>query len=98
MSMFSKARAFFAGTVAAGAVVLAAAPWMAAEVSLGTLALLCGAAVLMELMQVSGDESSADPADTGPFSFSSAVHIAAILIIGPWVAAVVAAFGVLAVD
>lgn len=98
MSMVSKAHAFFAGTVAAGAAVLAAAPWMAAEVSLGTLALLGGAAVLMELMQVSGDESSADPADSGPFSFSSAVHIAAILIIGPWVAAAVAAFGVLAVD
>jgi HD-GYP domain-containing protein (c-di-GMP phosphodiesterase class II) len=98
MSTVWKARAFFAGTVAAGAAVLAAAPWMAAEVSLGTLALLGAAAVLMELVQVSGDESSTDPADAGPLSFSSAVHIAAILIIGPWVAAAVAAFGVLAVD
>jgi HD-GYP domain-containing protein (c-di-GMP phosphodiesterase class II) len=98
MSTVWKARAFFAGTVAAGAAVLAAAPWMAAEVSLGTLALLGAAAVLMELVQISGDESSTDPAAAGPLSFSSAVHIAAILIIGPWVAAAVAAFGVLAVD
>lgn len=98
MSAVSKARALVAGTIAAGAAVLAAAPWMAAEAQLGTLALLGAAVVLMELMQVPSDDGSPDTGDAGPLSFSSAVHVAAILVIGPWTAALVAAFGVLAVD
>lgn len=98
MSAASKAQALVVGTVAAGAAVLAAAPWMASEATLGTLALLGAAAVLMELAQVASDESSPDSGDTAPLSFSSAVHVAAILIIGPWTAALVAAFGVVCVD
>ena len=93
-----KARALFAGTVAAGAGVLIAVPFERHSASVATLALLAAAVVLTELVQVSGDESSLDPTDSQSFSFSSGIHLAAALIIGPWTAAFVAAFGVVTVD
>jgi putative nucleotidyltransferase with HDIG domain len=98
MRAASKVRALVVGTVAAGTAVLAAAPWMAADASVATLALLGAAVVVMELIHVPGDESSGDPGDAHSLSFSSSVHIATVLIVGPWTAAVIAAFGVLVVD
>jgi hypothetical protein len=93
-----KARALVGGTIAAGAAIVAAAPFEATPPSLAALALLGAAVVATELLQVESDESSLDPGDAHGISFSSGVHIAIAIIVGPWTAAATAAFGVLAVD
>jgi putative nucleotidyltransferase with HDIG domain len=93
------ARAWLLGTVAVGGCMLAAALFLRrSDASLATLALLGAAVVLAELFEVPKDESSFDPGDAHSLSFSSSIHLAAILLIGPWTAALVAAFGVLVVD
>lgn len=92
------ARAWVAGTVLLGGGTLVAALVQRAEAPLQTLALLTAAVVFAELLQVPSDESSAEPGDAHALSFSSGVHIAAALLIGPWTAALVAAFGVVVVD
>jgi hypothetical protein len=92
------ARAWVAGTVALGIGVLAAALVERSEAPLETLALLGAAVIFTELFQVPSDETSAEPGDAHVLSFSAGVHIAAALLIGPWTAALVAAFGVVSVD
>jgi HD-GYP domain-containing protein (c-di-GMP phosphodiesterase class II) len=89
---------FVLGTIGLGAGALALAGVRAVEVSLGSLALLGAAVVLTELFQVESDDDSIDPVDAQSFSFSSGVHVAGILILGPWAAALAAAFGVVVVD
>jgi putative nucleotidyltransferase with HDIG domain len=94
-----KARAWLLATIAVGGgVLLAAVLLRRTDASLATLALLGAAVVLTELFQVPEDDSSLDPGDAHPVSFSSSIHLAAVLIIGPWTGALVAAFGVLVVD
>jgi putative nucleotidyltransferase with HDIG domain len=92
------ARSLILATTTAGIGVVVAAATRAADVSLATVALLGAAVVLTELFQVPNDESSGDPDEAHHFSFSSAVHVAAVAIAGPWAAALVAAFGVVTVD
>jgi HD-GYP domain-containing protein (c-di-GMP phosphodiesterase class II)/diacylglycerol kinase len=94
----AKARVFVHATVLLGACVLAAAVLQVDTSSPATIALLCVAVLLTELLQVSSDEETLDPSDAQTFSFSSGVHVATILLVGPWAAAIVAAFGVLVVD
>jgi putative nucleotidyltransferase with HDIG domain len=93
-----KARGLLIGTLTAGTTVLAAAAVKAAGAPHATLALLGAAVVLTELIQIQSDEHSPDPGDAHSLSFSSGVHIAAVLLVGPWTAALVAAFGVVVVD
>ena len=94
-----KARAWLLATIAAGGgVLLAAVLLRRTDASLATLALLGAAVVLTELFQVPEDDRSLDPGDAHPVSFSSSIHLAAVLIIGPWTGALVAAFGILVVD
>ncbi|HYM63141.1 MAG TPA: HD domain-containing phosphohydrolase [Gaiellaceae bacterium] len=93
-----KARGLVIGMVTAGTTVLAVAAVKAAGAPYATLALLGAAAILTELIQISSDDSSSDPGDAHSFSFSTGVHIAAVLLVGPWAAALVAAFGVIVVD
>jgi putative nucleotidyltransferase with HDIG domain len=94
-----KARAWLLATIGAGGgVLLAAVLLRRTDASLATLALLGAAVVLTELLQVPEDDSSLDPGDAHPVSFSSSIHLAAVLIIGPWTGALVAAFGILVVD
>jgi putative nucleotidyltransferase with HDIG domain len=98
MRVAMTARGLILATTTAGLGVVVAGAAQAADVSLATVALLGAAVVLTELFQVSNDESSGDPDDAHHFSFSSAVHLAAVAIAGPWLAALVAAFGVVTVD
>jgi putative nucleotidyltransferase with HDIG domain len=98
MRVSLRARAFIVGTVALGVGVVAVAAVKAASAPLGTLALLGAAVAVTELFEVAGDDGSHDPIDAYTFSFSSGIHVAAILMLGPWAAALVAAFGVLGVD
>src|SRR5712691_4983053 len=93
-----KARALVGGTAALGLAALAFAFLKAASMPLSTLALLGAAVALTELFQVSADESSPDSARGSSFSFSSGVHIASVIMLGPWAGAIVGAFGVVAVD
>jgi putative nucleotidyltransferase with HDIG domain len=94
-----KARSWLLATIAAGGGVLLAAVFLRrTDASIATLALLGAAVVLTELFQVAEDDNSLDPGDAHPVSFSSSIHLAAVLIVGPWTGALVAAFGVLAVD
>ena len=92
------ARVWVLGISSIGAGVLLAALFARTHASTAVIALLLAAAVATELIQVAKDESSPDPGDAHSFSFSTGVHIAAILIIGPWTGALVAAFGVLVAD
>jgi putative nucleotidyltransferase with HDIG domain len=92
------ADAFVAGTTVLGAAVLALSGVLVTRLSLAPLALLGAGVIATELLQVSADDESLDPSDAQTFSFSSGVHIAAILTLGPWAAALAAAFGVLVVD
>lgn len=98
MTVPAKARVLITVTVALGAAVLLAAVVQVDTSRSATLALLCLAVLLTELLQVSGEDETLDPSDAQTFSFSSGVHIATILLVGPWAAALVAAFGVFAVD
>jgi HD-GYP domain-containing protein (c-di-GMP phosphodiesterase class II) len=98
MRLTFKARAFVGGTAALGLGAVAVAVFEVAAVPVSTLALLGAAVALTELLQVSGAESSPDPRGGSTFSLSSGIHIAAILMLGPWAGAIVGAFGVVAVD
>jgi HD-GYP domain-containing protein (c-di-GMP phosphodiesterase class II) len=98
MTVPAKARVLITVTVALGAAVLLAAVLQLDTSRPATLALLCLAVLLTELLQVSGEDETLDPSDAQTFSFSSGVHIATVLLVGPWAAALVAAFGVVVVD
>ena len=94
----AQARVLLAATFGLGFSILAAAVLRGGLSDLSTLALFATAVVLTELFQVEDDESSLDPRDAHISSFSTAVRFAAILVLGPWAAALVGAFGVVAVD
>src|SRR5438128_5494213 len=94
----AQARVLMAATFGLGISILAAAVLRGGLADLSTLALFATAVVLTELFQVEDDETSLDPRDAHISSFSTAVRFAAVIVLGPWAAALVAAFGVGAVD
>lgn len=94
----AQARALMAAVVLLGIAVVVFAAANGELTPFATLALLATAAVLTEVFQIPSDETSLDPSDAHTTSFSTSVHFAAVLILGPWAAAVVAAVGVLSVD
>ena len=93
-----QARALVLVTIAGGLAITALAALRVVDVPRATLALLALGAIATELFQVEADESSRDPVDTQPFSFSSGVHLASVLVLGPWAGAIVAVTGVVVVD
>jgi len=98
MRVLGRERAFAAGIVGLGLVGAVAAVVESRSVPFSTLALLAAAAVLSEYFQVDSDDRAADPADEKTFSFSSGIHLAAVIIAGPWAAALVAGLGVVVAD
>lgn len=94
----SRAGAFAAGTAVLGLGVAVIAAFAAADVSLTILTLLGAAIVLTELIQVPNAGSGMDGAEGQGCSFSSSVQMAAVMVLGPLPAALVAALGVLTVD
>jgi len=60
--------------------------------------LLAIAAIATELLEVRSGAGTLDGSESHAFSFSSGIHLAAVMIVGPWQAALVAAGGVLVVD
>jgi HD-GYP domain-containing protein (c-di-GMP phosphodiesterase class II) len=81
------------GTILLGCAVAAVGAWKAAGVSLTTLTLFLAAATLTELFEQSDRERSREPIEHEPFRLASVVLVAAILMLGPWSAAVVAVAG-----
>ena len=61
--------------------------------SLGTLALLTAAFLVAELVQRSDDELLPEPLEGERFSLSAPVHVAAIIVLGGWAAALVGLIG-----
>src|SRR5919204_6809910 len=98
MRAITSARVLMMVTLTLGSGVIVAALLLRTDAPLGVLALLGAAVVLTEMLQVPSDESSPDPGDAHSFSLSTGVHYAAVMIIGPWTAALVAAFGVVVAD
>jgi HD-GYP domain-containing protein (c-di-GMP phosphodiesterase class II) len=64
--------------------------------SLTSLALFLAAVILVELVEESDHERSRGPIQLERFRLASAVHIAALIVLGPWAGAVVAGVGVAA--
>lgn len=92
----AEARVLRAATIVAGATALAAALFQAPLEARAALSLLLAGVVLAELLEITGG-GDAD-VEAPRFSFSSAVHLAAVLLLGAWAAVLVAVFGVLTVD
>jgi HD-GYP domain-containing protein (c-di-GMP phosphodiesterase class II) len=92
------ARVFVGVTVAAAAVVLVALATLLELPTLAQLALFGAAACLAEHFQVETDDVALHAGGARRFSFSSGVHLAAVIVAGPLVAAVAAVIGVLLVD
>jgi len=93
-----RARILVAATIGIGGVAIVTAAIRTPTSALPALAVLAAVAALSELFTIPADSGSLNPLDAHGFSFSVAVHIAAVLILGPWPAALIAAFGVLAAD
>ena len=93
-----KTRLFIGATVVAGSAATAVALVHEGQHLGATLGFLAAAAILGELIEVRGHPRSLDGGGSHAFSFSSGVHVAAVLLLGPWGAVVVAAAGVLVVD
>ena len=66
------------------------------EHSLTSLALFLAAVILVELVEESDHERSRSPIHLERFRLASAVHIAALIVLGPWAGALVAGVGVAA--
>ena len=93
MPFLTRSRASDAAVVALGALLVAAAGFASLDASATTLTLLVAAYVLAEALQHADDEL----AEGQRFSLAAPVHVAAILVAGPWPAAVVAIVGTWAV-
>ena len=98
MSPPARARALILAAASLGLVTVCVAALHVSALSTSTLALLAAAVVITELVQVPGDHNALDELDGFPFSFSTGIHIATVLILGPWAGALVAAFGVVVAD
>jgi len=92
-----KARLFVGAILGIGCTFFAVAAAKAASMPLAALAFLAAAVVFTELFEVASPKAALGPG-LGSISFSSAVHIAAAVLLGPWGAALVAGFGVLVAD
>src|SRR6266566_4943669 len=84
------------GTIPIGVAAVGAGVWKAFEAPQTALALFLATAIVVELFEEAGRERSREPVQTRRFQLAAAVQVAAILLLGPWVAALVAVVGVVA--
>jgi HD-GYP domain-containing protein (c-di-GMP phosphodiesterase class II) len=82
-------------TVAAGFGVIAAGALVASQRSLTAVTLLAAAALAAELLEEPEELRSRAPIGPGAFRVASSVHVAAVIVLGPWRGAFVAGTGVL---
>ncbi len=90
-------RYFLTGTIAVGVGLVVVAARSIDGAPRATFALLAAAVILGELLFVSGTQSLSGEVNSD-FSFSTGVHLAAVLLLGPLPAVLIAVFGVLVVD
>jgi HD-GYP domain-containing protein (c-di-GMP phosphodiesterase class II) len=84
-------------TIALGFAVLVASAVKTVGEPAATVAAFAAVALLAELSQGARDEFASGEIDERPFSVTAPVHLAAILVAGPWAAAAIAGFAALAV-
>ena len=82
-------------TLAAGLGVIAAGALAAAHEPLTALTLLAAAALAAELLEEPEELRSRAPLGAASFRVASGVHVAAVIVLGPWRGALVAGAGVL---
>jgi HD-GYP domain-containing protein (c-di-GMP phosphodiesterase class II) len=86
-----------AATVLFAGALLGAAVYESLGTSTEKLALFAAAAIAAEALQRTHDELLPDALESERFSSSAPVHLAAFVVAGPWVAAVAAAWSIVAV-
>jgi putative nucleotidyltransferase with HDIG domain len=84
------------GTILLGLAASAAGVWRLPSVSPATAALFAAAAIVTELFEETARERMREPIEMERFQLAAAVNIAAVLLLGPWVGALVAVVGVVA--
>ncbi|MBW8741947.1 MAG: hypothetical protein JF623_04830, partial [Acidobacteria bacterium] len=84
------------GTILLGLAASAAGVWRLPSVSPATAALFAAAAIVTELFEETARERMREPIEMERFQLAAAVDIAAVLLVGPWVGALVAVVGVVA--
>jgi putative nucleotidyltransferase with HDIG domain len=92
-----RARLPVVGTTALGLAALAVAAVKALDTGAAALALFAAAVIVCELVE---DDSrrSREPTETQPFRLASALHVAAVVVVGAWPGALVAGVGALVVQ
>jgi putative nucleotidyltransferase with HDIG domain len=83
-------------TIALGLGVLGLSLAKVFEAPLATLALFLAAAILVELVEESDRDCARDLVSPERFRIAVAVHVATVIVLGPWAGAVVAGSGVVA--
>jgi putative nucleotidyltransferase with HDIG domain len=96
--MSVKTRGFVAVVAACGVAALAVAAVHDQVRRPYVFGLLAIAAIATELLEIRAHADALDGGESHSFSFSSGIHLAAVMVLGPWQAALVAAAGVLVVD
>jgi putative nucleotidyltransferase with HDIG domain len=86
----------FVATVGLGSGVLAVSAVKVFDVAHTAFALFLAAAIVVELFEDADQERSREPNVAERFRLSSAVQIAALIVLGPWAGALVAAAGIAA--
>jgi putative nucleotidyltransferase with HDIG domain len=81
------------GTIVLGSAALLAALWHVRDARVTPLALFLAATILIEVFAESDRERTRAPVETERFGLGPAVHVAAVLVLGPWAGALVAAAG-----
>jgi putative nucleotidyltransferase with HDIG domain len=81
-------------TIALGLGLLLVAAAKALDVERTAFALFVAAAILVELFEDSDRERMREPVQPDRFRLASAVHVGAVIFVGPWAGALVAAAGV----
>jgi len=82
------------GTLVLGLAAVGVGLWQLDGAPRTTLALLLVSALVVELFEESDRDRLREPVDAGRFRLASSIHVAAVVLLGAWVGAVVAAAGV----
>jgi HD-GYP domain-containing protein (c-di-GMP phosphodiesterase class II) len=81
------------GTIVLGVVGVAGSLWHIRGVDWTSFALFLAGAILVELLEGADRGRSREPMETDRFHLAAAVQVAAVLVLGPWAGALVAAAG-----
>jgi hypothetical protein len=87
----------FLGTIGLGVAVLAISLAKLSDVAHTAFALFLAAVILVELFEESDRERSREPMQWECFRLAAAIQVGALIVLGPWAGALVAAAGVIAV-